>query len=305
CYVEKRSSLGLWDAREATPSACELRVYPNLVADSKKVAPLFLRRGELGMHARRQVGRGREFEKLREYVAGDDFDEIHWKATARRGRPITKVFQVERTQEVYVIVDASRLTARPSGHGRDSILERYVTASLLLGLAAERQGDRFGLVTFAGQVLSIVRAGSGKAHYGACRDSLYRLEPHLVTPDFDELSTLLGVRLRRRAMLVFLTALDEPALAEAFLRNAAMLRRQHLVLAGVLAPPDARPLFTVEPESLDDLYAGLGGHFEWRKLRELALACERKAVRLSLLDAGRLPAQMAALYLDAKQRQLL
>ena len=55
----------------------------------------------------RQVGRGREFEKLREYVPGDGSDEIHWKATARRGHPITKVFQLERTQEVYVILAGS------------------------------------------------------------------------------------------------------------------------------------------------------------------------------------------------------
>src|SRR5258708_1628120 len=71
-----------------------------------------LRRGSEGMRALRQIGRGREFEKLREYVPGDGFDEIHWKATARHGHPITKVFQVERTQEVYVVIDSSRLAGR-------------------------------------------------------------------------------------------------------------------------------------------------------------------------------------------------
>ena len=76
----------------------EIRVYPNLRRDSDLKA---LRQGVSGAHSVRQVGRGREFEKLREYLPGDGFDEIHWKATARRGRPITKVFQVERTQEIY------------------------------------------------------------------------------------------------------------------------------------------------------------------------------------------------------------
>ena len=57
------------------------------------------------------IGKGREFEKLREYIPGDSYDEIHWKATAKRGRPVTKVFQIERTQEVYVVIDASRLSA--------------------------------------------------------------------------------------------------------------------------------------------------------------------------------------------------
>ena len=90
----------------------EIRVYPNLLTERKNLAALFLNRGTFGIHAQRQVGKGRDFEKLREYVPGDGYDEIHWKATARRGRPITKVFQIEKTQEIYVIVDASRLSAR-------------------------------------------------------------------------------------------------------------------------------------------------------------------------------------------------
>ena len=97
------------------PVQSEIRVYPNLLSERKSLAALFLNRGAFGVHAQRQVGKGRDFEKFREYVPGDDYDEIHWKATARRGKPITKVFQIEKTQEVYVIVDASRLSARKSG----------------------------------------------------------------------------------------------------------------------------------------------------------------------------------------------
>src|SRR5207247_10489432 len=88
--------------------------YPNLFTERKSLAALFLHRGSFGLHAQRQVGKGREFEQLREYIPGDGFDEVHWKATAKRGRPITKIFQVERTQEVYVVIDASRLSARPT-----------------------------------------------------------------------------------------------------------------------------------------------------------------------------------------------
>jgi uncharacterized protein (DUF58 family) len=111
-FVESASPLGFWAARRALPVQSEIRVYPNLLGERKNLAALFLNRGVFGLHAHRQVGKGRDFEKLREYIPGDSFDEIHWKATARRGRPITKVFQIEKTQEVYVIVDASRLAAR-------------------------------------------------------------------------------------------------------------------------------------------------------------------------------------------------
>jgi uncharacterized protein (DUF58 family) len=97
-YLEAPSPFGLWSLRRAVPVSCEVRVYPNLEAERKRLAALFLNRGLFGLHAQRQVGKGREFEKLREYVPGDGYDEIHWKATARRGHPITKVFQIERTQ---------------------------------------------------------------------------------------------------------------------------------------------------------------------------------------------------------------
>ena len=111
-YLESASPLGFWAVRDSAPIKSEIRVYPNLLTERKNLAALFLNRGAFGIHAQRQVGKGRDFEKLREYIPGDSYDEIHWKATAKRGHPVTKVFQIERTQEVYVIIDASRLSAR-------------------------------------------------------------------------------------------------------------------------------------------------------------------------------------------------
>ncbi len=97
-YVEGSSPLGFWAVRKTLPVQSEIRVYPNLLNERKSLAALFLNRGAFGLHAQRQVGTGRDFEKLREYIPGDDYHEIHWKATARRGKPITKVFQIEKTQ---------------------------------------------------------------------------------------------------------------------------------------------------------------------------------------------------------------
>jgi uncharacterized protein (DUF58 family) len=306
--VEGESPLGFWAARKSVPVQSEIRVYPNLLTDRKNLAALFLNRGQFGLHAQRQVGKGRDFEKLREYVPGDGYDEIHWKATARRGKPITKVFQIEKTQEVYVIIDASRLSARrpDESPGADSALERFVTAALVLGLAAEQQGDLFGLLTFADKVEKFVRAKNGQEHYDTCRDALYTLQPKIVTPDFDELCTFIRLRLRRRALLIFLTALDDPALTESFVRNLDLIRRQHLILVNMLQPPGVKPLFTNPGvQSVDDLYLELGGHLRWQKLRELKKVLQRLGVQFSLLKNERMSAELVAQYLNVKQRQLL
>src|SRR5206468_7632901 len=138
--LETRSPLGFWLVRATRKLDCSLRVYPNL--RDHATAALFLRTAERGARLRRLAGKGREFENLRQYMPGDSFEDIHWKATAKRSYPAVKLYRAEHAQELYAVVDASRLSVR------EGILESYVDAALHLALVAELQGDRFGLVTF-------------------------------------------------------------------------------------------------------------------------------------------------------------
>jgi uncharacterized protein (DUF58 family) len=311
CHVEGASPLGFWSARAVLPLRTELRVYPDLMKERKNVAALFLNRGTFGIHAQRQVGKGRDFEKLREYIPGDSFEDVHWKATAKRGRPVTKIFQIERTQEIYVVLDASRLSAREvadpaNPDARVSSLERFIQAALVLALAAERQGDLFGMLTFSDRVQEFVRARNGQAHYSLCRDALYTLQPQIVTPDYDELFAFIRTRLRRRALLVFLTALDDPLLAESFARNAELVCRQHLLLVNMIQPSGVKPLFTnVNVARVDDLYRELGGHVQWQNLLELGKKLKQRGVQFSLVQNEKLSADVVSQYLNVKRRQLV
>jgi len=106
-HVEAGSPLGLWLARQPRPLEFSFRVYPNL--RDHATAGLFLRTANTGLRVRRQVGKGREFENLRHYLPGDSFEDIDWKATARRSFPAVKLYRVEHAQEVYAILDSSRL----------------------------------------------------------------------------------------------------------------------------------------------------------------------------------------------------
>lgn len=301
CYLEAASPLGLWTVRRRDSANLEIRAYPNLREDAALLAP---RRGHIGSHAQRQVGRGREFERLREYQPGDGAEDIHWKATARRGRPVTKVFQVERTQEVYVIVDTSRLSGRPAGSQTN--LDRAVKAALLTGAAVEDHGDLFGVGAFSDQVETFVRARAGKTHYAACRDAIYQLRPRSVSPDFDEIATFLRLRLRRRSLLIFLTSLDDPLIAENFTRATLFLASRHVVVAGMLRPDGVNQIFSdSNVETSRDIYGRLAGHLSWRKLKELEAGLSRQGVRLHLFAPDRFASSLIGLYDEIKQRQLV
>ncbi|WP_438479658.1 DUF58 domain-containing protein [Oleiharenicola lentus] len=306
CF-ELDSAWGFWQLRAQQLLKAELRVFPNLFSERRQLAALFLERGQAGVRLRRMVGRGREFERLREYQPGDSYDEVHWKGTAKRGRPITKVFQVERTQEIYVIVDASRLSARPVQHDGKTVttLERYLTAALVLLMAASRQGDRFGLVVHDAQVRAFLRAGNGATHYGACREAVHAMEPSETTPDFAELFSTLRTRLRRRSLLVFLTDLTDPVLAEEFARHVRVISRQHLVLVNQVRAPGVEPLFDREVAGDAEIYDRLAGHLAWREAGDVAGKLQPEGVKAAMLENERLAADLVSQYLQVKRRQLL
>ncbi len=287
----------LWRVRGSRALDCTLRVYPNL--RDRATAGLFLRTAEPGARLRRQRGKGKEFENLRQYLPGDSFEDVHWKATARRAFPMVKLYSIEHAQEVYAIIDSSRLSAR------DAILDRYVDAALHLALVADKQRDRFGLVTFADRTHSFVRARAGKDHFRLCREAIYRLQPERVSPDFRDVFTTLQTNLRSRALLVFFTSLDDALLAESFERDIAMLARRHLVLVHVMPGPEAAPLFTRAPEDTDGAYSALAGQLAWNRMRKLQLALQNRGVRLSFVDPERIKMQVSSAYLEVKRRQAL
>ncbi len=323
CRVETASILGLWSRRHQADLDTTIRVYPDLTAEKKNLAWLFCGR-PAGDHALRQIGKGRDFEQLREYLPGDSFEDIHWKATARRGFPVTKTYRIERTQEVYLVIDASRLSGRPARSPRrppdrdgqpsdrlrpakaPTILDRFITTALMSGLAIERQGDLFGLLSFDDRIRGFVQAKNGQAHYDTCREMLYNLYSQRVSPDFREVFSFIAGTLRKRALLIFLTSLDDPVLADEFIKQVDVIAKRHVILVETIKPAGVAPVFSsAAARSPEDIYAALSGHLEWENLYQTGQRLRQKGVDLAMEEADRLSPRLTRHYLDIKRNQLL
>jgi uncharacterized protein (DUF58 family) len=266
----------------------------------RATAAIFQRTALTGTRIQRQVGKGREFDRLRQYLPGDSYEDIYWKGTAKRGAPVVKLHHLEHAQQVYVALDCSRLSAL------ENVLDGYVEAALHLALSAERQGDRFGVVVFSDRVHSIVQARHGAAHFRTCREAIYNVKPRRVNPDFGDIFASLQNRLTRRSLIVFLTCLDDAMLADTFERDVKVIARRHLLIVHLMRSALWRPLFDgPAPENLDSAYTALAGQLYWNRIRQLQISLRNRGVRLSLLDPERAKLQIAAAYLDVKRRQLL
>lgn len=315
CHIQINSTMGLWLLRTPRKTECEFRVYPNMVDEKRNLAAVFLG-AKPGFHSQKKMGKGKEFEQLREYLPGDLYEDIHWKATAKRSTPVSKIYQIEKTQDVCVFIDTSRLSARHTAGflntrpkndpPAENVLEKYITAALSVGLITQQQGDRFGLGVFNDTVEKFVPAGTGKSHFNACRDALYTIRSRRVSPDFTELIRFIGNTVRKRSLLIILTCLDDPAIAESLVKNIHILGRRHLVAVNMLNPISAAPVFS-SPDitGVDDIYERLAGHFLWDFLKECEQSLRKAGIGFFTHTYEQLAIDIISHYLAIKKRQVL
>lgn len=215
----------------------EVRVYPNLV--NIKRYDLMLRRGvtdEQGLARVWRPGTGSEFESLRHYVQGDDLGRIDWKATARRGTAIVRNFEAEKRQSVIVALDLGRASAAESGGM--SRLDVFVNATLMLAYVCLRQGDWFSLMAFDEKVVSYLPPIRGIKSIERVADALCDLEPRLVEADYGAACRFLGMRNRKRSLMVLMTDVIDKDANDVMIAYMARHARVHLPLVVTLRDPD-------------------------------------------------------------------
>ena len=210
----------------------QLRVLPNLTALTR--CELELRRGlrDVGLSRIRHRGQGSEFESLRQYVPGDDFSQIEWKATARRGVLVTRNLEAERRQSVIVALDVGRSTAGEI-HGK-SRLDTFVDATLLLAYVTLRQGDWFSLVAFSGRIERYLPPLRGLQNIGRVADALCPLDTRLEEPDYGAACRFLGLRNRKRSLMVLMTDVIDEDANDVMMAYMARYARYHLPLVATL-----------------------------------------------------------------------
>ncbi len=111
-YLRYRSVLGLAERWAVADLRQTVRVYAagEQANDSSALYLLRARQIELEKRRLRQLGLGREFETMRDYQPGDELRNISWTATARHNRLITQQYTTERSQQVWIMLDAGRLS---------------------------------------------------------------------------------------------------------------------------------------------------------------------------------------------------
>lgn len=317
--IERRSHLRIWRLRQWFDVPEPLRIEADLRPGRREILRSQVYRLLVASQQTPWTGHGRDFERLREYQPGDTYSEIAWKSTARRAAPVTRLFQWEQKQEVYFVVDQSRASAMAldptAGPDRDGsqkraprrLLDLAVETALVGATVALELGDEFGLVTYADEPKSWLRAGSGQSQFHQFRERLLNLDSLPTTADYEALFGEIRGGLRRRAYLLLLADLAERSVADSLRRGVGLVRSSHAILMTSILPAHARPAFSPyeELDSEQDVYAALAAEKENQRLGALARQMRQLDVRLRYVPAEMFLRTAVEGYMESKREQRL
>ena len=292
--VEKQMALAVPDLA---------KVYPNFRgADHYHLLAQIDQRDEVVRKPRTFKAVGTDFESLRPYVSGEDPRNIDWKATARRGAPISRNKQVERGQQLAVLLDAGRLMAETIG--KYSKLEHALNATVMLSYVVQKRGDALSVASFSNKIESFLPTVRGPSLLARVLESLYAVQVRPVESDYWQAIAQVLMLLNRRSLVILLTDVLDASASAGLINNLTRAAEKHLVLCVVLSEPAIGELARAVPASVEDTYRKAAACDQLRR-RRLALENMRSRGILVLeTDPAHLSVHLVKRYLEIRQANL-
>jgi uncharacterized protein (DUF58 family) len=291
--------------RWAVADLCQkVRIYPNL-EEARRHSISMIRSRQIEMEKRytRQRGQGREFESLREYHDSDEYGNICWKASARRGKLITRLFQTERSQSIWLVLDCGRLMrTKVSGLSK---LDYAVNAALSLGQVALGSGDRVGLLAYGHSIKYRVLPNRGSLHLRSLIEKLALVQEEPGESDHLQAANALLSTQKRRSLVVWITDLAETVMTPEVIEAAGRISTRHLVIFAVIGQPDLGDLAAKEPDSISRMYLIAAAQEMMHRREALLATLRRRGVLAFEIESARASAAVVNSYLEAKERNLL
>lgn len=242
--VVRRCSVDAGETVKVYPSYVQMRRY-QLLAVSNRLQ-------EAGVKRIRKLGHSMEFEQIKEYVRGDDYRTINWKATARKDQLMVNNYTDERSQQVYCIVNKGRVMKMP--FAGLTLLDYAINAALVLSNVALVKQDKAGLITFAENLETFVPADKKPTQMNKILEVLYRQQTQFLEPDFEKLFSVIRNRITNRSLLVLFTNFESMESLQRELPALRKIAHYHLLLVVFFENTELHSLIGNKARTLEDIY---------------------------------------------------
>lgn len=223
------SPLGLAVRRIQSAEEMTIPVYPSVIQMKEMELKAFMRIStNQGIKKIRKIGHSYEFEQIKNYVKGDDYRSINWKATGRRGDLMVNQYEDERSQQVYSFIDKSRSMIMP--FNGLTLMDYAINTSLVISNISLRKHDKAGLVTFSEKIDTILQADRKKHQLKMIMESLYREKESDLEANYENLYMTVRRFLKGRSLIFLYTNFESLYSLQRVLPILRRINRLHLLV---------------------------------------------------------------------------
>ena len=296
--------IGLMQRRFTLGQPCDVKVYPSyLMLTQYELLAMNNNLTDFGIKKIRRVGNNTEFEQIKDYVAGDDFRRINWRATARTSRLMMNVYQDERSQQIFSVIDKGR-TMQQAFSGM-TYLDYAINASLVLSYIAMRKDDKAGVVTFCNEFEDFVPASRRKGHIQNILELLYGQKTVYGEADYSALVTHVNRLINKRSLLVLYTNFANQVSMERQLSYLMQLNRRHRLLVVFFEDKEVKEYLASRPNSDEEYYRHVVAEKFAYEQRLIVSSLKQHGILALLTTPENLSVDVINKYLEIKSRQLI
>jgi uncharacterized protein (DUF58 family) len=298
------SPIGFVNRRQQFEKPRMVPVYPSYQQMRKyQLLALEDRLGEAGIKRVRRIGHSMEFEQIKDYVRGDDFRTVNWKATARKGQVMVNHYIDEKSQQIYCVIDKGRLMKMPF-EGM-SLLDYAINASLVLSNVALLRQDRAGLISFSEEKGDFLAADKKAAQMQSILEFLYNQKTRWLESDFEHLYLLIRTRIKQRSLIVLFTNFESISGLQRQIQYLTKIATNHLLLVVFFENTELIELTSRESIHVEDIYIRtIAEKFAFEK-RLLLKELQKQGIIAILTKPADLTVNAVNKYLEIKARHVI
>ena len=258
---------------------------------------------EIGLKKIRRIGHTSEFEQIKEYVNGDDFRTVNWKATAKHAQLMVNQFQDEKSQPIYSIIDTGRIMKMPFNGLK--LLDYAINSTLAFSNVALKKHDKVGMLSFSKKIETFLPALQKLTYLNRILETLYNIETQFSDSDFGLLYAQLKRKVTHRSLLLLYTNFEHISSLKRQMPYLQAISKKHMLVVVLFENTELDTIIKENAEDLQSIYhKTIAEKFDFEK-RLMVKELQKHGIQSILTAPENLTINTINKYLEIKARGLL
>ena len=258
---------------------------------------------QIGLKKIRRIGHTQEFEQIKEYVQGDDFRTINWKATAKNINLMVNQYQDEKSQPIFSIIDTGRVMKMPFNGLK--LLDYAINSTLAFSNVALKRNDKTGMIAFSKNIETYVPAVQKVTHLNTILEKLYNIDTDYTDADFGLLYAHIKRKVTHRSLMLLYTNFEHISAMRRQLPYLLAIAKKHVLVVVFFENTELEELIAQDAENLQTIYhKTIAEKFSLEK-RLMQKELQQYGIQTILTKPENLTINTINKYLEIKARGIL